>query len=291
MRATSALLASVLLLLIAGCGEDDDPGGSGMDAVVATVPGDREVTAVDVAAVRRQLGLPEDTGLPRRGKRPDPAQVTLLTTLAPALTFIRSVDRDDEFVDVGTLRQVATGGLRPDERVIAVRSADGPDQVLDRLADKSWDRDGDVMSREEGDPRYAAEGRDEVVVFANERDVLERARKGDAPGGRARELVRSFDQPVRGAGTLERPATCLEAYGYGEDAEPSRGRAVVVVDRTPDPAKMGRGQKLGSATLGAARADGRRVVSRYRGGRDFDRGLIGRRLFAETLRFYALYRC
>ena len=54
---------------------------------------------------------------------------------------------------------------------------------------------------------------------------------------------------------------------------------------------MGRGEKLGSATLGAARADGRRVVSRYRGGRDFDRGLIGRRLFAETLRFYALYRC
>ena len=63
-----ALLASVLFLLIAGCGEDDDPGGSGMDAVVATVPGDREVTAVDVAAVRRQLGLPEDSGLPRRGK-------------------------------------------------------------------------------------------------------------------------------------------------------------------------------------------------------------------------------
>jgi hypothetical protein len=96
---------------------------------------------------------------------------------------------------------------------------------------------------------------------------------------------------VRGAGVLGRPVTCLEAYGYGEDAEPSRGQAVVVVDRTPDPARMGRGETLGRAALGAARADGRRVISRYRGGRDFDRGLIGRRLFTETLRFYALYRC
>lgn len=289
------LLAAAALIAVAvaasGCGSGGSSGDSGLRAAIDTVPGDQSVNAVDVAAVREQLGLPDDAGS-LRPARSDDDELQLMIVSATALPFLSTRDPAlTKSLDFGDLRQAATGGLSTETQVTALRFDGAAGDVLQNLARAGWRRRGQLFEspRGRGTARFAGQGKDELVLLSSSAKALNRARMGKAPDGPARDLVRSLDQPVR-TGAAFGGSGCLAAVGGGDDVEPPRGQLVAVPKAKPEKARLAQGRKIGRVRLAAPAIDGDRVTADFTGAAKRSRGQVAVS-FLQRFQFNDVYEC
>ncbi len=293
MRIASIALLGLLLLASFGCGSErgSASGGRGLASVIHAVPGDQAVNAVDLEEARKQLGLPDDAGSLKPGRR-GAANLQLAIVAATALPFASTLDPAlIKSIDLGKMQQAATGGLIPTTRVTAMRFKGAAGDVLQKLGQAGWKQRNDVFQSPAGSrpTQFAGQGRDELVLLSPSLAALQRARQGKAAGGRLRALADSLRQPVRIASTLG-SSGCLAAIAGGDEIQPPSGQLVVVPKAKPAADRLGHGRRFGATRLAPAKIDGNRVVATYRGARGRARGQIAPQLIARFV-VDDVYRC
>jgi len=291
MRVARNALLGVVLVALLGCGSDGVSANRGLASVIAAVPGDRSVHAVDLAEVRKQLGLPEDAGSSTPSERDD-ANLQLAIVAGTALPFLSTLNPAlTRSFDLGHIRQAATGGRTSSTRVTAMRFDGAAGDVLQRLGQTGWKKRGDVFQSPDGgrSTQFAGQGEDELVLLSPSLAALQKSRRGRAPGGRPRALVESLRQPARVASTLGSTG-CLAAIGGGDEVQPPSGQIVAEPRAKPTADRLGKGRRLGATRLAAAAIDGGRVVAAYAGAQKRSRGQIAPQLIARLL-LDDVYRC
>ena len=224
--------------------------GTGLDLLAYT----------DLAAARRQLGLPEDAGFPEPGKR------RLLFALAsrPLFSFRTLFGRNPdlgalgevleaEYIEAAASTNEAFSGpgadqvYRDDVIVVAtrqpfeeiaskLRSDGGYEEVRDGLLVGGGRPNGRVASAEDDLRRLpfqaVGDAQGGVVVLAG---LLPAARAAQAGAGTKLTPAAKLLAQLPGVAGVARGrfgAPCVSAIGLGEDAAPHAGELVVIVDGT-----------------------------------------------------------
>lgn len=291
MRAASIALLGLLLLAPAGCRSTAPSQAHTLDQVIASVPGDQRVTAVDLAVARKQLGLAGDAGTSKPGSQ-DAAERQLSTVAGSALPSLSTFDPAlNKAFDLGRVRQAATGGLTPATRVTAMRFDGAAGDVLQKLVAMGWRQRSDVFESPRGrrSVQYAGQGQNELVLLSPSLTALQTARRGTVRGGAARALVESLRQPVRTAVAQGR-ASCLAVIGGGNQIRPPSGRIVAVPRAAPVASRLAKGRELEATRIEPAKIDGDRVVADFESRHGRARGQVTPPLIAQ---FAAMdvYRC
>lgn len=291
MRVACNALLGLLLVALVGCGSRGTSADGELGSVIDAVPGNQAVNAVDLAEARKQLGLPENAGSLKPGKRRE-AELQLTIVAGTALPFLSTLDPAlIKGIDLGKLRQAATGGLAPSERVTAMRFDGAAGDVLQKLGQSGWKKRDDVFESPGGgrSTQFAGQGQDELVLLSPSLRSLQRSRRGMAQGGRARALVDSLRQPARVATALG-SSGCLATIGGGDEIQPPSGQIVAVPKAKPAADRLAKGRALGATRLAPAEIDGNRVVAEYKGAQKRSRGQVAPQLIARLL-FDDVYRC
>jgi hypothetical protein len=229
---------------LAGCGDGDDSA-----SLVERLPGDaRALSAIDLAAVKERLGLPDDADPTRApGDAGGEAQARLFAYAGGAFPYVVRFDRVlMEAIDESRVTQAATTPVSgPDTVVVLATDQPFDDEIASRLERAGYRPDGGLLVNEEagGPGGFAAVGgEDGVVVLAAEAQAARRALQGDAPDGPTRDLLNEVDAPVRDASSLSGGQTCVRGVAFGDDIDPPELQMVVRVtgeaaaDRVEDPA-------------------------------------------------------
>lgn len=228
-----AALATVLLL-VAGCGSDDQPEpprGAGVELAARLPSTDAlNVAIADVTGIRSTLGMPAGSIPPTKSGDDD---IVFLDEITPALGIVASGEFPQQIVDAALRRAGWVAGVAGDEGVTAFAiSGDGADfRRMMRDAGLTED-DGEYVPEDEG---YAIAIGDGLIAFADDPGDAEPV-VTDEPGDAPEEL-----EQLDGDGaliTLARfGASCVDAVAT-IDTPGREGEIAFFTTATPDPAKV-----------------------------------------------------
>jgi len=261
------LLAAGLCLVapaVAGCGEDQGGEADNADlAELAAYLPQEDVAimaAVDVAAIREDLGLPDDADA-----APTETDLQAFDLDDPELQLIHEVslpfpvvlraysenfDAEESSPLDGALIDAAAGGVAGVELLSVVHTAEPWDEIAGKLEDAGYKQADDIYVAGPDTPDAAAgvvaDAGDGVVVFAAESEqaeaVLARADEAAEPSGMAAALD-VIEEPARAASTV--PAgddKCVKAVVAGESGDGATGTlAFLITGEDPDPERFDAG--------------------------------------------------
>jgi len=237
-----------------GCGGQDD----NTEPLIERLPSDsRNVVAVDVAAVRKALELPEDADLALAGSGPGKR---LAIAAAYALPHLQQPSDPPilEALDHERIAAAASGGPAFDEQVTVIRTTQSPGDVLEGLEDAGYRREGDLVVSDKPAREVvyrAAATADGLLFLASGADTLREAVE-DAGGDMsvaARFLVDELKGPVRlasaapAAPAAPAAAACLGATGVQDSVQPARGEFVLRPEGQADPERVRFGDDDGTS--------------------------------------------
>lgn len=298
------------IALVAGCsGADDADGGvgaGGRDSVselVERLPEDALMLAsIDLVAVRRELGLPDDQGIDDLS---DDSVQQLAFALFEVVPFLGNprVTPIREALDTGAMSAVASVpyAFAPERAAVVVRTAQPFDELAAALEDRGYERDGALLvtdgrvSEMGGDTVVAAAG-DDLIVLAQSAEVARAVAAGEGDGPALADAFDAVDGPVRIA--FATPAdrdSCVETLAAGSQVDPAEGAIVVTVAEPDDADELellpGDSPVARGVDLDPLRVDGRTVTTRYRYHRDDGFGSPLAFLTAATSEGDGFYRC
>jgi hypothetical protein len=250
--------AIALLVVVAACSGSDDADSAPSngtvppdnDEVVAELvgmlPGDASsVSALDVAALRYDLGLPDDQAIPEYEhfyEHPAEATSILYSALTNVALWLRDSDLTpirEEF-DTGAVAAAASAEFRyaPEEAVVVVRTSQSFNRISSALEDHGYERDGDLVVINEnpvnvGVTAVASAG-DDTLVLAWTPEVARAVAEGQGDGPALTAVLDAVDGPFRAAFSAEESDTCIETGATGWEVEPAEGEIVITVAEQSD---------------------------------------------------------
>jgi hypothetical protein len=237
---------------LAGCGDGEEdailpPDPPDIEALVDYFPDDAyQMEAVDLVALRAELGLPGDAD-PTVYPKPvtDMTRAEMLFSAGALSSFPYARQAQAEFFDPGKAplsiaidhSQVkGAASAETSNGPITVIATDQPfEEVANALAERGWTEDGDVLeSPEQRDTiRFAAPGEEGEIVLGMERALLDSAVNGETDGNSAGAMMGGASGSVRFAFADQENRGCVSAVAGGGDA--ARGKGTVLVDGGDDP--------------------------------------------------------
>jgi hypothetical protein len=150
------LLAALALgAVLAGCGDGDDSA-----SLVERLPGDaRALSAIDLAAVKERLGLPDDADPTRApGDAGGEAQARLFAYTGGAFPYVVRFDRVlMEAIDESRVTQAATTPVSgPDTVVVLATDQPFDDEIASRLERAGYRPDGGLLVMKRPGDRVAS---------------------------------------------------------------------------------------------------------------------------------------
>lgn len=280
-----AVMVTAAIALVAGCSGSEGSdggvvgGGGGSDSateLVDRLPEDaRQVAAIDVAAVRQGLGLPEDQGIDDLSDDSVRQLAFALGTAVPFISNPRATPIREAF-DTGAMTATASVpyAIAPEHAVVVVRTSQPFDDLAAALEDQGYERDGDLVVTnqtvtEMGGVTVVTAAGDDLIVLAQSAEVARAVAVGEGAGPALAEELDAVNAPLRAA--FETPAdsdSCVETLAAGWQVDPAEGQ-IVITTAQPDDAD---GLELlpsdspiaPSVDLDPPRVDGRTIVARYR---------------------------
>jgi hypothetical protein len=250
MRAALALLAGLSALVLSSCTSGDEGANAAAKPVELAryLPENSVmVEAVDVAAARRELSLPEDANaLPTSNKtfpREKSPEATLFQVTSKAYpdvsaVFLSEFNGNGASPLDGTLIRAAAGSGS-----VSIVSTSEPFEDIERkLKLAGYTSKGKLFvagsATPEGASRFVADAGSGRFVFASDRadaaDVLRRARREAKPGPAAKALQRASGS-VRLA-SIEKGSPCVTAFAAAQEATgEGASLALIVSGDKPDP--------------------------------------------------------
>jgi hypothetical protein len=281
-----AVLASSSVALVAGCGGSDGSeggvsagGGGGGDAATVLVdrlPEEaRQVAAIDVAAVRRGLGLPDDQAIGDLSGNGVQQLAFALGTAVPFLA-IPQVTPIREAFDTGAMTAAASVpyAFAPERAVVVVRTSQSFDELAAALADQGYERDGELVVTERsvvemGGVTVVAAAGDDLIVLAQSAEVARAVAAGEDDGPALADQLDAVDGPLRVAfATAADSDSCVETLAAGWQVDPAEGEIAITVAEPDDAGGLellpGDSRIARNVDLDPPQVGGRTVMARYR---------------------------
>ncbi|MGH2989097.1 MAG: hypothetical protein ACRDMA_04425 [Solirubrobacterales bacterium] len=257
-RVGAALAALCLGVALSGCGDDDGPDPADPAMLLDHIPpGASELRFADLAAMRSQLGLPEDADVADfpRGEHPaDDGQRRLAMTAGALLTYLglgvkRGLRRA---IDHGAITAAASNVTTGAPGISVIRTSQPFDEIAATLEHEGYTRAGNVVRSRKyrGAPKSSrgsietygsgarikpalpdqdflrrfnypvvADAGDGVVVLGFERRTVENAVTGSAGSGDpVRALLEDVEGVARGSAMIV--GNCVRALAVGESFDP-----------------------------------------------------------------------
>ncbi|MGH2961474.1 MAG: hypothetical protein ACRDL3_04670 [Solirubrobacterales bacterium] len=299
-----AIVALCVAGAISGCGDD----GGGSDAVPAELvdhfPGGQiYLMFADFAAMKQQLGLPEDADIARFPPREDSAntgQQQLAATAARILSYYLELPKGKALraaIDHGAIVAGASNGVVGRPGLAVIRTDQSFDDIAEGLPAKGYERDGDLLeskSSAQGVYGVLADGGDGVIVLGFRRRTVEDALSGTAGSD---DPVRALLEDVEGVarGSVKIVGNCVRALAVGESFDPDTTELRVGIDgeASADRFRLPELRERPHLEYGEPEVDGGTLIVEITGGRDPDiQGVvIARDLSVLALDPDRIYEC
>ncbi|GAA3207401.1 hypothetical protein GCM10010532_030150 [Dactylosporangium siamense] len=256
------LVAGVLAVLAtAACGSDEPGGKAGRDLLDRLSPvGTPTATVVDLARVRKELGLPADFGGATGSREAAQQRFDSIVAMAYPIwsTPLKSAVRDA--VDLGRVSAVANNGVgRQAVTVLATGQKLG--EITAALKAGGYTEDNGVWRAPAGNRVTAAAavgGGDGFLVTGADAATVRSTARGEGTGfkGRVRELIDQLDAPA--AAAVDYPSGCVDAAAVADDIAGQKGRIMLIVPgASTDRVRTG---EIQSFTVDTSKVEGDKVT-------------------------------
>jgi hypothetical protein len=284
-------MAMVAMALVAGCsGSGDSDGSDGSDGgvlgggggsdsaaeLVDRLPEEtRQVAAIDVAAVRQALGLPDDQGIDDVSDDRVQQLAFALGTTVPFLGNPRATPIREVF-DTGAVTAAASApyAFAPELAAVVVRTSQPFDELAGALEDRGYERDGDLVVTnrrvtEMGGVTVVTAAGDDVIVLAQSAEVARAVAAGEGDGPALAEALGVVDGPLRAAFEISADSdSCVETLAAGWQFDRAEGEIVITAAQPEDADRLellpGDSPSTLSVDLDPPQVDGRTIVARFR---------------------------
>lgn len=231
--ALPAMAAALALSLgLAGCGGGGGGGNDAVDLTKRLAPGADSYEAVDDAAVKDGLGLPDDAD------PLDPGRSELSAFVLPTLAGLmagRPSRRELAALDLGAVTASASSstddGSKPLDQVTVLASSADIGVIGSALGDLGFTDRGGILEPHDGSPAVRL---DDGTIYVS----ADAAPLRDLPREPADDLPSSLLGELGGeAVSVLGPTACVDASGSGSSAN-GTGELAFLVKGGPDPSKV-----------------------------------------------------
>jgi hypothetical protein len=278
-RAGAAITALCVVVAIPGCGDDEGRSdGARADLLDHFSGGQGNLMLVDFAAMKQQLGLPEDADISKFPTGDDPAsapQQRLAATAARILSYYLEFPKGKVLrgtIDHRAIVAGASNGAVGQPGLAVIKTSQPFADIAVGLKAGGYDRDGDLLewkSSAQGVYGVVADADDGVVVLGFNRRTVEDALSGGAGSG---DPVRSLLEDVDGVarGSVKIVGNCVRALAVGESFDPHTTELKIGVDgeASADDFRLPELRERPHLKYGEPEVDGGTLSAQIVGGRD-----------------------